>query len=98
MGWPGHMGQTSLAALSQTVNTKFMVAAPGMENSSQLLLRAASTGRSASCNCLIASGRTLPEGELPALYAVKCGSRLPLRIASAIIDRAELPVQRNRTL
>ena len=35
---------------------------------------------------------------LPALYAVKFGRPRKFKIASAMIDRAEFPVQRNRTL
>ena len=34
MGCPGHTGQVSPAALSQTVNTKSMTGAPGAANSS----------------------------------------------------------------
>ncbi len=48
IGWPGHTGQTSLAALSQTVNTKSICGAPGFANSSQLLLRKPSTGMRAN--------------------------------------------------
>src|SRR3984885_5182477 len=92
------MGQTSFAALSHTVKTKFISGALGLENSSQLLLRAFSVGRLAVCSCFRASGRTEPVGKLPALYAVKFGLRLPLRMASAMMERAEFPVQRNSTL
>jgi hypothetical protein len=35
---PGQMGQTPFAALSQTVNTKSILGASGLANSSQLLL------------------------------------------------------------
>ena len=38
-GWPGQTGQTSLAASSQTVNTKSISGAPGRANSSHDLLR-----------------------------------------------------------
>ena len=44
MGWPGQMGQTSLAALSQTVKMKSICGAPGSANSSQDLLRRPSVG------------------------------------------------------
>src|SRR6202142_2999655 len=98
MGWPGHTGQASWAALSQTVNTKFIWGALGFANSSQLLLRRLSVGRCAVSSCLTASGLTKPEGWLPALYAVKVGRPLWLRIASAMIDRAEFPVHKNSTL
>ena len=39
MGWPGQIGQASVAALSQTVKTKSMCGASGSENSRQSLLR-----------------------------------------------------------
>src|SRR6266508_2585671 len=48
--------------------------------------------------CFKASGRTTPEGWLPALNALKTERPLKFRMASAMIDRAELPVQRKRTL
>ena len=34
IGWPGHTGQASAAALSQTVNTKSNSGSPGLVNSS----------------------------------------------------------------
>ena len=34
IGWPGQIGQTSFAALSQTVKTKSSSGAPGAANSS----------------------------------------------------------------
>src|ERR1700733_12339669 len=98
MGWPGHSGQVSLAALSQTVNTKSIFGAPGFANSSQLLLRRPAVGRRAFPICFSACGLTIPVGWLPALYAVKFGLPLKLRIASPKIDRAEFPVHRNKTL
>jgi hypothetical protein len=52
----------------------------------------------ASSICRRASGRTVPEGWLPALNAVKSGVPFRLKMASAMIERAEFPVQRNRTL
>ena len=45
IGWPGQTGQTSFAALSQTVNTKSSGGAPGAANSSQLLERKPSVGK-----------------------------------------------------
>ena len=45
IGWPGQKGQTSFAALSQTVKTKSSLGAPGFVNSSQLLLRRPSVGK-----------------------------------------------------
>jgi hypothetical protein len=46
----------------------------------------------------MASGRTTPDGWLPALYAVKFGIPLRFMIASAMIERAEFPVHKNNTL
>ena len=40
IGWPGQAGQTSAAAVSQTVKTKSMCGAPAPANSSQLFKRA----------------------------------------------------------
>src|SRR3979490_1296220 len=67
MGCPGHTGQTSLAALSQTVKTKSIGGAPGLANSSQLLLRKLDVGSLAVSSCLSANGLTRPVGKLPAL-------------------------------
>ena len=97
IGCPGQTGQTSFAALSQTVKTKSSFGAPGKENSSHVLLRNPSVGKCAISSCLKDSGRTLPVGRLPALWAVKFGWPLKLRIASAMMERAEFPVQRNKT-
>src|SRR5258705_8791133 len=52
-GCPGHTGQISFAALSQTVNTKSIFGAPGFANSSQLLLRKPETGSLAVSSCFI---------------------------------------------
>jgi hypothetical protein len=46
----------------------------------------------------MASGRTVPEGWLPALKAAKFCTPLRVMIASAMIDLAEFPVQRNKIL
>ena len=98
MGWPGQKGQASLAALSHTVKTKSMGGAPGEENSSQDLLRRLAVLNPAFSSWRIASGRTAPDGWLPALKAVKLGKPLWLMMASAMMERAEFPVQRNNTL
>src|SRR5260221_94438 len=98
MGCPGHRGQISFAALSQTVKTKSIRGASAFANSSQLLLRRPSVEARASSICFSASGRTTPDGWLPALYAAKFGRPFRLRMASAMIDRAEFPVHRNKTL
>jgi len=50
-GCPGHTGQISAAAESQTVNTNCICGAPGIVNSSQLLLLNPSTGSPASSSC-----------------------------------------------
>src|SRR5208283_4543600 len=97
-GWPGQRGQTSAAALSQTVKTKFIRGAPGLANSSQLLLRRPATGKPATSSCFSASGLTRPVGWLPALKAWKLGLPRWFKIASARMERAEFPVQRNSTL
>src|SRR5258708_34087771 len=98
MGCPGHTGQISPAALSQTVKTKFICGAPGFANSSQLLLRNPSVGIPEDLICASASGRTWTDEWLPPLYAAKLGRPLRLRMASAMIERAEFPVHRNSTL
>src|SRR6202035_693400 len=67
IGWPGHTRQTSLAALSHTVNTKASLGAPAREYSSQDLLRNPLVGICATSNCRKVCGRTVPEGWLPAL-------------------------------
>jgi hypothetical protein len=46
----------------------------------------------------MASGLTIPAGWLPALKAVKFAAPLRFMIASAMMERAEFPVQRNNTL
>ena len=60
IGCPGQNGQTSLAALSQTVKTKSIFGASAPANSSQDLLRSPAIEISASSSCLSASGRTVP--------------------------------------
>src|SRR5260370_1029453 len=47
IGCPGQMGHISWAALSQTVKTKSIFGAPGLANSSQLLLHKPSVGQCA---------------------------------------------------
>src|SRR5215469_7807996 len=66
-GGPGHTGQASCAALSHRVNTKFITAAPGFANSSQLLLRSPLIDNPAASSCLNAYGFRYPAGWLPAL-------------------------------
>src|SRR3984885_4462499 len=98
IGWPGQTGHTSFAALSQTVKTKSKCGASGLANSSQFLLRSPPVGRCAISSWRSAAGCTAPFARLPALYAVKFGKPFRLSIASAMIERAEFPVQRNKTL
>jgi hypothetical protein len=52
--FPGHIGQTSPAAWSQTVKTKSITGAPRSANSGQLLLRNPSVGSSSECSNLSA--------------------------------------------
>src|SRR5262249_32579691 len=98
IGCPGQTGHTSFAALSQTVKTKSSFGEPGCANSSHDLLRQPVGGSFASWSCSNASRRTAQLGWLPALKAVKLGLPLCFKIASAMMERAEFPVQRNRTL
>src|SRR5215469_7545016 len=98
MGCPGHTGHTSLAALSQTVNTKSILGASGLANSFQSLLRKPVVDSFALSISISAAGWTLLFGWLPALHAVKLGNPFRFMIASAMIERAEFPVQRNKTL
>ena len=62
MGWPGHTGHTSPAALSQTVRTKSICGASGLANSSQFLLRYPSVGMRNDSSVSRANGFTLPFG------------------------------------
>lgn len=62
IGCPGHTGQTSAAAESQTVNTKSIRGAPPFANSSQLLLRNPSVESPANFSCSNAKGFTRPAG------------------------------------
>ena len=67
MGCPGQRGQTSPAALSQTVKMKSILGASGEANSSQLLLRMPAVSQPRLCRVFTARGLTVPDGELPAL-------------------------------
>src|SRR6516162_5620665 len=69
-GFPGHTGQVSPAAWLQTVKTKSITGAPGLANSSQLLLRSRLVSRCAFSSRSSASGCTTPLGRLPALWPV----------------------------
>src|SRR5262245_18147423 len=95
MGWPGKIGQVS-RALSQTVITKSKFTS---RNSSHDLLRASLASMlNRSRSTLHVVGFTVPDGEAPALYASKRVPPNRLRKYSAKTLRAELPVQRKRTL
>src|SRR5258706_6753116 len=98
IGRPGQTGQVSLAALPQTVNTKSRRGAPAPESSFQLLLRKPSSEWLPLRSISRASGWTAPFGWLPALKARKRPPPPRWSSASAMMPRAELPVQRNRTL
>src|SRR6202022_5167089 len=97
IGGPGHTGQDSPAALSQTVKTKSIAGASGLANSSQFFERKTSIGKSRLLRTLIANGLAAPFW-LPAENARKCGRPSFRRIDSARIERALFPVHRNRTL
>src|SRR6516225_8908303 len=73
-GWPGHTGQTSRAALSQSVKMQSIRGAPGLANSSQLLLSKPAVGSFADTSCASAFGFTSPAGWLPALNAWNSGA------------------------
>jgi hypothetical protein len=83
------------------VNAKSICGAPGNANSFHDLLRNPSVEIPAISSCFNASGRGVPVGLLPALYAVNVPPIFIarwFRIASARIDRAEFPVHKNKTL
>src|SRR5579871_5253690 len=71
IGCPGQMGQTSFAALSQTVKTKSKRGESGFANSLQSLLLYPAVGSLAASIWRSAAGCTVPLGWLPALYAEK---------------------------
>src|SRR5688572_9769516 len=96
-GWPGQTGQTSPAALSQTVKMKSMCGAPALANSFQFLERRPSVPRLFFRSRSSANGLTAPLGWLPALKARNFPRPAEFRYASARMDLAELPVQRKRT-
>src|SRR5437879_10295462 len=73
IGCPGQTGQTSRAALSQTVKTKFIGGTPGLANSSQLLLLKLEVGRRAASSCFKACGLTRLAGKLPVMVAAELG-------------------------
>src|SRR4029077_534315 len=75
-----------------------MNGAPGREKSLQSLLRKLSVGKWFFSRSSSANGFTVPVGWLPALNAANWPFPSELRITSAMILRAELPVQRKSTL
>jgi hypothetical protein len=77
MGCPGQNGQTSCAAMSQTVNTKFMAGAQGAANSSHDLLRIPAVLIPASSSCRSASGR----GVTPGAVGSECAFSLVVQYA-----------------
>ena len=97
-GCPGQMGQTSPAALSQTVMTRSIRGAPGSANSSQDLDRRPSTECPFSLSTSMDSGLTAPAGRLPALYALHLPPPRSLIRHSASTLRALLPVHSTSTL
>ena len=81
------------------MNTKSIVGAPGAANSSQLLLRKPSVGHPRMAKRLHGHRNApSPLGWLPAEYALKRPPAMAFIKPSAMIERAELPVQMNSTL
>src|SRR5262245_30810 len=97
-GCAGQTGQVSPAALSQTVKMKSMCGASGVANAVQLFETNPEVGNPRRVSSLSANGCTSPLGRLPAEKALNLPSPSLLRIASAMIDRAEFPVHKNSTL
>src|SRR5262249_27896417 len=93
----GHTGQASAAALSQTVNTKSSCGAPGLLNSCQLFERKPLTSKFSLRRSSSAFGCTAPFGWLPAEKAQNFPPPSRFMMASAMIERAEFPVHRNKT-
>ena len=99
-GLPGQKGQTSPAALSQTVMIRSMWGASGRANSSQLLLRKPSMLMPALRRVCrpMALGCWFSRGLLPAEKPLKRPPPMWLSVASARMLRAELWVHKKRTL
>ena len=99
MGCPGHTGQTSLAALSQTVKTKSSLGGAG-QGEFVPGLAAQTAGRQMRHFELPQGLRSnrFPKDDFRRCKPVKLGWPLKFRMASAMIERAELPVHRNKTL
>ncbi len=96
----GCLGQTrnaSPAALSQTVMTKSNSVAFGAANSSRFLRCAASVYIPCCSRNAIASGLTLPLKKLRVLTARNRPFAVLLKMLSAIMLRAGLPVHNNKT-
>src|SRR4029079_2093712 len=66
IGWPGQMGQGSLGASSQTVNTKSSFGASGVVNSSQDFERSLETSKFDLRSTVEVWGLTAPLGWLAA--------------------------------
>src|SRR5262249_45507961 len=97
-GCAGQTGQVPPAALSQTVKMKSMCGASGVANAVQLFETNPEVGNPRRVSSLSANGCTSPLGRLPAEKALNLPSPSLLRIASAMIDRAEFPVHKKSTL
>jgi len=67
MGCPARRDRLRERRCRKTVKTKFIGGAPGLANSSQLLLLKLEVGRRAASSCFKACGLTRPAGKLPAL-------------------------------
>src|SRR5262245_48781242 len=97
-GCPGHTGHVSPAALSHTVKMKSIRGASGVANTVQLFEAKPLVGSPKRSSSSSASRCTSPFGRLPAENALNRPSPSLLRIASAIMDRAEFPVHKKSTL
>src|SRR5215472_7517565 len=97
-GRPGHTGQTSPAASSQTVMTRSITGAPCAANSSQPLLRRPIVEMCCLASVSSAKGLGPASGVLPAEKARKRPLPMSFRSASAMMLRTELCVQINSTL
>src|SRR5262249_1304030 len=97
IGWPGHTGQISPAALSQTVKAKSSGGAPGFANSFHDFERKPDVSEPRLCNSWIVCRFPRALGWVPGVEAWNLPAPSLFRMASAMIERAELPVHKKRT-
>jgi hypothetical protein len=96
-GWPDQIGETSLAAFSQTVTTRFISGAPGLQTGPTFASRSL-RWQAGKLQLFQSFWPHYTGWKASRAVPVKCGLCFPFKIPSAMIDRAELPVQRNKTL